>query len=268
MTREHNSNCHPEPCSAKDLVGSVDPTRCFVVPQHDNSRKIRVLLAGLALFLLVGCTSPAQWKGPAQPAPVTAEQWQYDNRPATVLRTRHYLIHTTVTDPIVLERLPQVMEGAYGQYHRFAGDVPESDKPMNCYVFARRREWAQFTQQHTGADAAVYLQITRGGYTVGDWFVSYYVGGESTYSVAAHEGWHQFVARHFQGRLPPFLEEGTACMFESVRFNGALPRWDIAINPSRTLSLRNTIEGKKLWPLEKLVTMHAGDVVRLPGDRI
>src|SRR5205823_6341834 len=39
-------------------------------------------------------------------------------------------------------------------------------------------------------------------------------------------------------------------------------------NPNRTLGLRNSIEDRKLFPLEKLVTMHAGDVVQLPGDKI
>jgi hypothetical protein len=177
-------------------------------------------------------------------------------------------MHTTVSDPAVLSKLPQVMEGAYAQYQSLAGNLPASDRPMDCYVFAKRDQWAGFTQQHTGADASIYLQITRGGYAVRDWFVSYYVGEDSTYSVAAHEGWHQYVARHFRSRLPPFLEEGTACMFESVRFKNDLPRWDLSINPTRALSLRNTIDSHKLWPLEKLITLHAGDVVRLPGDRI
>jgi hypothetical protein len=235
-------------------------------------RKTQVAI-GLALpmmmLFLVGCsTNAGQWQGPKAAAPVDSEQWRYANREGKVLRTPHYLIHTTVTEPGVVEKLPQVMEGAYASYRMFAGDLPESAEPMRCYVFGKRDEWADFTQRHTGADAGIYLQITRGGYTVGDWFVSYYVGADATYSVAAHEGWHQYVSRHFKGRLPPFLEEGTACMFESVRFTGNLPRWDTTINPARTLSLRNTIEGKKQWPLEKLVTMHAGDVVRLPGDRI
>ena len=57
-------------------------------------------------------------------------------------------------------------------------------------------------------------------------------------------------------------------MFESVKFTGELPRWDVSINPNRTLGLRSTIDNGKLWPLEKLVAMHAGDVVKLPGDRI
>ena len=73
------------------------------------------------------------------------------------------------------------------------------------------------TARHTGMDAAIYLQITRGGYTIGDWFVSYYVGENATYSVASHEGWHQYVARNFRGRLPPFLEEGTASSDEKER---------------------------------------------------
>src|SRR5207249_486383 len=134
------------------------------------------------LFFLVGCSSKGQWAGLPAPAPVKEEAWTYGAAPGKVLTTPHYQLHTTITNPQVLQRLPQVMEGAYAQYRVFAGEVPASDKPMKCYVFGKREEWASFTQQHTGADAAVYLQISRGGYTVGDWFVSYYVGEDSTYS--------------------------------------------------------------------------------------
>lgn len=229
----------------------------------------RLLFA--AVFLLAGCAAQNQgWTGPTSPAPVSSAPWDYNGDRGQVLTSPHYEIDTTVTDPLVLQRLPQVMEGAYGQYQSFAKS-PDSGRPMKCYVFGKRQEWVDFTARHTGADAAVYLQITRGGYTIGDWFVSYFVGESATFSVAAHEGWHQYVARHFKGHLPPFLEEGTACMFENVKFTGpppALPRWDLALNPNRTLGLRNAIENKALWPLQKLVTMHAGDVVQLPGDRI
>lgn len=230
------------------------------------------LLAAVLLFAGAGCAafeqSGAGWTGPAAPSPVEAEPWAHSMSPGKILKTQHYAIHTTISDPDVLRRLPQVLEGAYAQYQAFA-TAPQSGRgPMKCYVFAKRGEWADFTARHTGADAAVYLQITRGGYTIGDWFVSYYVGDSATYSVTAHEGWHQYVARHFKGRLPPFLEEGTACMFENVRFPGELPRWDLSLNPNRTLGLRNAIEGKALWPLDKLIAMHAGDVVQLPGDKI
>jgi hypothetical protein len=146
--------------------------------------------------------------------------------------------------------------------------TPQNTEPMKCYVFSKRKEWDAFTRENTGARANVYLQITRGGYTIGDWFVAYYIGQAATCSVTAHEGWHQYVSRHFKGHLPPFLEEGTATLFEDVRFVNDLPRWDLSINPNRVQKLRHTIERRKLWPLEKLITMHAGDIVNLPGDRI
>ena len=113
--------------------------------------------------------------GPSVPAPVTAERWDFNQEQGKVLKSPHYLIHTTISDPEVLERLPQVLEGAYAQYQSFC-ENPQPNKPMRCYVFAKRSEWAEFTARHTGMDASIYLQITRGGYTIGDWFVSYYVG--------------------------------------------------------------------------------------------
>ena len=226
------------------------------------------------LLPLGGCAGGAApgadrrgWTGPAAASPVRTIAWAYNDTRGVVLETAHYQIHTTITDEDVLQRLPQVLEGAYAQYQSFAV-APPSSRPMKCYVFGKRSEWADFTKRNTGADSAVYLQITRGGYCIGDWFVSYYVGDNATYSVAAHEGWHQYVARHFKGRLPPFLEEGTACMFESLKYHGDLPRWDLSLNPNRSHGLRSAIEGGVLWPLEKLVRMHAGDVVQLPADKI
>ena len=231
----------------------------------------------IVALLLAGCAAVGggggggggrgQWTGPSAPAPISVERWDYNQQPGKLIKTSHYLIHTTITDPDALQRLPQVMEGAYAQYQSFVIN-PQPNKPMRCYVFAKRTEWAEFTARHTGMDASIYLQITRGGYTIGDWFVSYFVGENATYSVASHEGWHQYVARNFKGRLPPFLEEGTACMFENVRVSGALPRWDLSANPNRSIGLRTSIEENKLWKLDKLVTLHAGDVVQLPGDRI
>jgi hypothetical protein len=140
---------------------------------------------------------------------------------------------------------------------------------MKCYVFARRFEWNEFTRQHTGDDASIYLKINRGGYTVRDWYVAYFIGDAGTYAVAAHEGWHQYVARHFRSRLPPFLEEGIATIFENIRWTpGNLPRWNTAINPNRADKLKTAIDNGLLWPLEVLCRMHAGDVVGLSPERI
>jgi hypothetical protein len=199
---------------------------------------------------------------------VDAHPWNYPGKTSSVLRTEHYAIHTTITDREFLAAVSQLMEGAYSQYRLLTPNVVPSPQPMDCYLFAQRPEWAQFTASRCGQDAAVYLQINRGGYTVRDWFVAYYIGDTGTFAVAAHEGWHQYVARHFKSRLPPFLEEGISTMFENIRWSGDLPRWDLGVNPNRALKLRRAIEDHDLFPLEKLITMHAGNVVGMSGPRI
>jgi hypothetical protein len=100
--------------------------------------------------------------------------------------------------------------------------------------------------------------------------VAYYLGNQSTYSVAAHEGWHQFCGRNFKSQLPPFLEEGIATMFEGVSLAGphGLPQWNFGVNLNRAVRLREAVEARGLWPLERLITMHAGQVVDSRGDQI
>jgi hypothetical protein len=180
----------------------------------------------------------------------------------------HYVINSTLSDPQLLHRLAEELEGALAEYQSLAPGVPLTDHPMECYVFETRAEWAAFTKTHTGQDSAIYLRVNRGGYTVGDWFVAYWIGDTATFSVTAHEGWHQYVARHLKGRMPPFLEEGLACLFEQVQWEGDLPRWDLSANESRLLSLRSAVAGANLYPLAQLVRMHAGQVVGKPGPKI
>jgi len=211
-----------------------------------------------------------QWSGPTVLASVTVEDASASDEGLKVVRSPHYEIYSTIQDrPEMLSRLAQLMEGAFGMYRTVAPMVVPTDYPMRCYMFNNKVQWMDFTRQHTGMDANVYLQINRGGYTIHDWYVAYYIGDVDTYSVASHEGWHQFVARHFKGRLPPFLEEGLACMFEHVEWtNDDLPRFNLSLNPERALSLRRVVDANELFPLSKLITLHAGNIIGLPGIRI
>jgi hypothetical protein len=228
-----------------------------------------------AIVLLGGCESKrptlGQWEGPQLLSTSSIEAWSFRGEPARRIRSRNYVIYTTIDDEDVLTLLPQVMEGALEQYRKVAPGVSQSESPMECYVFARRLEWEAHTKQNTGSDSGIYLQIRRGGYAIRDKYVAYYIGRHATASVAAHEGWHQYVARHFVGRLPPFVEEGLACMFEGIGWQGqdeSLPRWNLSINQVRVQALRRSFETNKLWPLEKLISMHAGEVVEENGERV
>jgi hypothetical protein len=233
-------------------------------------RRITPLL--ILCLLLNGCAADkklGERRGPTAPVAVAAEPWSYDQAPGWKLSSPHYTVHTTISDLAFAKSLVQLLEAGYFQYQAFTPGIELSDKPMDCYIFANRAQWADFTQKNTGATAKVFLQINRGGYTVRDWFVAYELPTRyRTYSVVAHEGFHQFASRNFVGRLPPFLEEGLACMFEDIDFEGSLPRFNLSVNRNRAHALRRAIEHKSLIPLDQLVTMHAGEIVSHSGITI
>jgi len=235
--------------------------------------KLRQLFARLGFgvgLLIIGCSQPTlgKWEGPPEAAQTKVTQWSFGDEKAKLLESKHYHIYTTIKEDEVLDLLPQVMEGALSMYQEIAPGVAMSDRHMDCFIFRWRSEWDEYTQKYAGNDAKVYLQIRSGGYTIYDRYVAYYIGREGTFAVAAHEGWHQFAGRHFKGRMPPFLEEGLACMFETISWKDRLPRWNLSVNTQRAQTLRKAIDAKDLWPLEKLISMHAGDIVGESNDRI
>jgi len=223
----------------------------------------------LSLFtiavLFAGCAAPPQ---PTASKILRVDPWVYQDGSGSTVITQHYVIYTTISDMAWLDLFARLMEGALHQYSRIVPGVDLSQRPMECYLFANRQQWAAFTKEKTGSDATTYLHISRGGYTVRDWYVAFNIGQAGTFSVAAHEGFHQFAARHFKTRIPPFLEEGIACMFENVQWDGDQPVWNLSENPSRLSSLRTAIDAKQRIPLSDLIRLHAGQVVEGPKARI
>jgi hypothetical protein len=236
----------------------------------DPGKVWQPLATAFALLALAGCSaSRLNVEQPAVAAPpqthVSSEV--VEGTPGARVALPHYLIHTTIPDPYALRRIGQVLEGARHAYRSLAPEIPPSPLAMECFIFETRAQWAAYTRAHTGDDAAIYLRVNRGGYTVNDKFVAYWIGETGTFSVAAHEGWHQYVARHLKGRLPPFLEEGLACMFEQVEWTEPgknmepMPRFDVRKNYARLTALRAAVDGNDIYPLKTLMTMHAGQVV-------
>lgn len=227
---------------------------------------------GLCLGLLTAaCSSQPElgrWAGPSASVGARTEAWSFADRKGRILISPHYRIHTTIEEEDVLEMLPDVMEGAYQMYREVVPQVPVSQRPLECFIFHWRSEWDSWTQKYAGSDAKTYLQIRSGGYTILDRSVAYYIGRQGTFSVVAHEGWHQFAGRHFKGRLPPFLEEGMACLFETITWKDRLPRWNLSINAPRAQTLRKAMDGNLLYPLEQLCSMHAGDIVGESSEKI
>ncbi len=186
-------------------------------------------------------------------------------QPAMVdIASDHYELHTSLLDPHRRRELITTLEQSYAAYCDYLGVTPAAGAPkMKCYVFATAREWAEFTLTQTGEMSSVYLQTRRGGYTVGKLFASRDAGAGDTLTVAAHEGLHLFIATHFIARPPPFLEEGIACCFESVRRDENRVSIDVGQNGARQRRLALAVDEKKLLPLRQLLAMHAGQIVGL-----
>jgi hypothetical protein len=89
------------------------------------------------------------------------------------------------------------------------------------FVMSSRPQWERLTLRMLGsAGVPVTTAIERGGFTTGGRAFLFDIGAADTFSIAAHEGWHQFSQLTLRERLPMWLEEGLATFFEGHRWIG------------------------------------------------
>lgn len=184
------------------------------------------------------------------------EPWAFENKPGRVLLTPSYRLYTTTEQPILLERMPAFLEAAMAHYRTALGDLPAPSSPLESYLLANRPQWVRFTQRLMGDQADPFLRIQRGGYSTRGKAVLYDVGMRDTFSLASHEGWHQFTQRTFQQPLPTWLEEGIATYMEGFRWDqksggvNFLP-W---ANVERFEQLRTACTSGTLMPVRELLS--------------
>jgi hypothetical protein len=255
----------------------------------------RLLIAMLALAVgATGCggargMSNVEGERLRSPVAVREGPWEYQGVPGRTLDTEHYRIFTTVSpDDPLFATLPQLLEAGYREYRIMAGDAVGTPtateavtagpthlrtasgraRPLECFIFARREHWNDFTSRYTGQRARLLLQIVHGAYAIDDVFVAYDIGDARTISATAHEGWHQFAGRNFKTKLPPFIEEGIASQFEEVSEAGRVPTFAVGQNTRRLDGLRYATRERFTFPLSQLIGLHPGQVMAYPADRL
>ena len=194
------------------------------------------------------------------PAVKRVEPWSEEHLPGITITTTHYEIHTTLLDPLMLRQLPAFMESAYNQYQNQLPKPIETKTMFTVYLFATREQWEDFTKKFTGRQWPMYLKIKKGAYYLNGSCVAYNIGRTRTFSVLGHEGWHQFNSRHFAYRLPSWLDEGIAMLFETFRYD----KGRFYFEPQRSGrlgSLRKTILTDNIIPLEQLIALNPGYVI-------
>jgi hypothetical protein len=187
--------------------------------------------------------------------------WNNDYGPGLKLTTSHYEIFTTLLEPTLLARISGFIESAYKAYNLQLPEPVETRNRFTIYLFGDRRQWEDFTNNFAGEQAEIFRRIKAGAYCHNGVCVAYDIGSERTFSVLAHEGWHQFSGRHFKFRLPSWLDEGVAMLFEVEMAEDGTFSFDPAKNAYRLDALKKTMSKGKMLPLRDLISTTPGDVL-------
>jgi hypothetical protein len=199
------------------------------------------------------------------PALKSVEVWQGEYGPGLKLTTAHYEIFTTLLEPLMLSQVPGFMESAYRGYNDQLAEPIETTTKFTIYLFGERKQWEDFTRAFTGPQAPMYCKIKSGAYYLNDACVAYNIGRERTFSVLGHEGWHQFNKKHFKFRLPSWIDEGIAMLFETSRYEQGLFYFEPVQNLGRLGSLKVTLMKNQMIPLKELIAMNPGEAL-VTGD--
>ena len=201
-----------------------------------------------------------------EPAVRDVQIWDNPYGDGLVIRTAHYRIYTTLLEPLMLRQMPAYVEAAFGAYQSQLPSPIASGQVFDVYVFGKRSEWEAFTHSFMGAEAAVYMQIQKGAYTARGVCVAYNIGRKQTFSVIGHEGWHQFNQHLFAYRLPSWLDEGIATLFETCKYEKGRFVFEPERNLMRLGSLKMTLQAGQMIPLSKLIALNPGQVVGHNGS--
>ncbi|MEE9370529.1 MAG: hypothetical protein V3W45_03555 [Sedimentisphaerales bacterium] len=195
------------------------------------------------------------------PALKSAEVWQNEYGEGLKLTTSHYEIYTTLLEPLMLSQVPGFMESAYRAYNTQLPQPIETTARFRIYLFSERRQWEDFTKTFAGPQATLFCKIKAGAYYLNGTCVAYNIGRERTFSALGHEGWHQFNKRHFRFRLPSWLDEGIAMLFEVSSQTGGLFYFEPGRNSYRLGALKASLMKNEMFPLRELIAMNPGEAL-------
>lgn len=217
-------------------------------------------------------------QGRAQRVPIqrfVAERtpWTYLGREGWEYHTPSAVVRTTVRDRAMLIRLPSFIELSQAHARHAIAPLANPQERITTYMLGTRAEWESLTQRLLGEHAGVYLAMERGGFAAGTVGVYRDIGPKDSFTIAAHEGWHQFANAALTDKLPVWLDEGIACYIEGFRWSEAdpdTPDFRPWANLERYDQLRRAASSGTLMSLHTLVNTRPQDHMRTDkgADRV
>jgi len=216
-----------------------------------------------------GCSSsstptPTTRAAPVQRFVAARERWSYQGNDGWTYYTPGATIRTTISDRQLLIRIPAFVELSQIHARTALTTLPPTTDPVDTYFLGSRRQWETMTKKLLKDRAGVYLSIERGGFSVGTTGVYYDLGPRDSFTIAAHEGWHQYAHSVMIDRLPVWLDEGIACYLEGFRWDEIspdTPRFLPWANLERYDQLRKAHAAGSLMSLHTLVSNRPQDLM-------
>jgi len=187
---------------------------------------------------------------------LSVQQWTFLASSGRLITTPNYRMFTTLPEGFIVQRLPRFAESALAHYTTTFGPLPRPPQQMETYFLASRPQWARMTQHLMGRQAELFLRIQRGGYASEAKGVFFEIGPSDSFSLMAHEGWHQYVQATFKQPLPIWLDEGLATTMEGFRWGNAAADEPVFLpgqNRERFDMLRTAHARRKLLSLPDLL---------------
>lgn len=240
-----NSGDHKTPIR---IIGNVATTTALLL-----------IVNSIALFFIViGCASKKD---------ATLDENRYGNKysieklaggKAKLIKTRHYIIFTTIQDEKLSTAFANLAEF---QYERIKRDLHlETDQQQKIYIFATPAEWIEYTKKNLPTAKKELLKIRSGGYTHGKEAAFYYLGRYATSTILAHELFHLYLNYAAEYPPPAWLNEALACWYEAIEWQGKSPVFTPRKNLFRIQHLRYAYTKKKLIPLTLLLDSSALEI--------
>jgi predicted secreted protein len=207
-----------------------DKERCA----HGSSFGLRhsslIGFSGFAILILVGLLT------------------QQSHAQLRTLDSRHYRIHTDLGTELA-EELARRMDALHDEYSRRLVDFTPASAPprFEVYIFERRNEYDELTGGNFPNTGGVFMPTRNvlAAFLEGQ-------GRDGLRRTLQHEAFHQFAHTAISPKMPIWLNEGLAQLFEEGIYTG--DRFIIEIVPPRRVrQLHALMDAQRLIPFELFI---------------